>query len=117
QLAIMAALTEQVLRMGFLKVAGPDLSQQDLSGYGEHRDSRSVAIKKAVDEMQVAGPAAAGTDGERTRQMRFGARCEGGNLLVPDVHPLDLAQAANSIGDAVEAVAANAVNPLYAGEC
>src|SRR5215471_1421697 len=103
--------------MGFLKVAGPDLSRRDLCCYGEHRDSRSVGIKKAVDQMQIAGSAAAGTDGELTRQMRFGARRKTGHFLVADMHPLDLSLAANGIGDAIEAVADDAVDPLYAGEC
>jgi hypothetical protein len=42
-----------------------------------------VAIEQAVDEMQVAGSAAAGTDRELAGQMRFGAGREGGYLLVP----------------------------------
>ena len=106
-----------VLRMGLLKIAGPDLSRRDLRGYSEHRDSGSVAIKKAVDQMQVARSATACTDRERARQVRLCTRRKGGNLLVPDMHPLDLALAANGIGDAVEAVADNAVNTLDARCC
>src|SRR5262249_37960882 len=44
--------------------------------------------------------------------MRLGARREGRHFFVADVEPLDLALAANGIGDAVEAVADNAVNAL-----
>ena len=106
-----------VLRMGLLKIAGPDLSRRDLRGYSEHRDSGSVAIKKAVDQMQVAGSATAGTDRELARQVRLCNRRKGGNLLMADMHPLDLALAANGIGDAVQAIADDAVDPLYTGEC
>ena len=47
--------------------------------------------------------------------MGFGSRREGRNFLVPDMHPLDLALAANGIGNAVEAVADNAVYALDTG--
>ncbi len=50
-----------------------------------------MAIEQAVDEMQIARPAAAGADGELAGQMRLGAGREGGDLLVADVDPLDLA--------------------------
>jgi len=43
-----------------------------------------VAVEQAVDEVEVAGTAAAGADGELTRQMRLGACCESRDLLVPD---------------------------------
>jgi hypothetical protein len=45
--------------------------------------------------------------------MCFGARREGCDLLDPDMHPAELAVAADSIGDAVEAVADNAEDPLH----
>ena len=106
-----------VLRMGLLKIAGPDLSRRDPRGYSEHRDSGSVAIKKAVDQMQVAGSATAGTDRELASKVRLCTRRKGSNLLVPDMHPLNLTLAANGIGDAVQAIADDAVDPLYAGEC
>src|SRR5258707_8713782 len=44
--------------------------------------------------------------------MRFGARGESCDLLVPDVHPFDLALPTDRICNAIETVADNAVNPL-----
>jgi len=76
-----------------------------------------VAVEQAVYQVQIARATASGANGELTRQMRFRPRRKGRHLLVPDMHPLDLALAANGIGDAVEAVADNAVDPLDAGEC
>ena len=73
-----------------------------------------MAVEQAVDEVQVARPAAAGADGELAGQVRLGAGREGGDLLVPDMDPLDLAVAADGIGQAVQAVADDAVDPLDA---
>jgi len=60
--------------------------------------------------MQVARPATAGTNRKLTGDMRVGARGEGGDLFVPHVQPLNAAMAAQRIGEAVEAVADNAVD-------
>src|SRR5258708_4381772 len=46
--------------------------------------------------------------------MRLGARCESGDLLVPHMQPLDAAVSAHRIGNAVQAVANNTVDPLDA---
>ena len=89
QLAIVTALPEQRLRVGFLEIACADLGRRDLRSDGEHGHPRAVAIEQAVDEMEVAGTAAAGADGELTRQMRLGTRRESRDLLVPDMDPLD----------------------------
>jgi hypothetical protein len=48
--------------------------------------------------------------------MRFGAGGEGGDLLVTDVQPFDLALPANRIGQAVEAVTDNAVDTFDTGD-
>ena len=47
--------------------------------------------------------------------MRLGAGREGGDLLVADMNPLDLPLAADRVGQAVQAVADDAVNSLDAG--
>ena len=71
-----------------------------------------MAVEQAVDEVEVAWPAATGADGEFTCQMRFGARREGRDFLVPDMNPFDLALAAKRVGQPVQAIADNAINPL-----
>ena len=73
-----------------------------------------MAVEQAVDEVQIARSAAAGADRELAGQMRLGAGREGRNLLVPDMDPLDLALPAERVGQAVQAVADNAINPLDA---
>ncbi|MNR16118.1 hypothetical protein D3C85_1326910 [compost metagenome] len=61
-----------------------------MGGDGQHRHARPVAIEQTVDQMQVAGPAAPGADGQLAGQVRFGARREGGGLLVAGVDPVDV---------------------------
>src|SRR4029077_4895770 len=60
----------------------------------------------------IARSAAAGTDGELAGQMRLRTRGERGDLLVADMHPLDLALAPDQVGQPIQAVADNAVDPL-----
>ena len=73
-----------------------------------------MAVEEAVDEVQIAGPATVSANGELTRQMRLGAGREGRDLLVPDVDPLDFALSPQGVGEAIETIADNAVNPLDA---
>src|SRR5262245_65769843 len=110
QLAKMAALLEQLLRMRLLKIAGADFRRWNLRRDGEHRQGRAVAGEQAVDEMQVARSAAAGADRELTREMGLATGGKRRDLLVPDVNPFDLALAAQRVGQPVETVADDAVN-------
>jgi hypothetical protein len=64
--------------------------------------------------MEIAGSAAARGDGKFTGEVRLGTCCEGSGLLVPDVDPFDLALAAKRVGQPVQAVANDAINPLDA---
>src|SRR6202000_1824851 len=80
----------------------------------QHRHPRAMAIEEAVDEVKIAGPAAPGADHEIAGQLRLGAGRECGDLSGAAVYPVDLALAADRIGQAVEAVADDAVDPLDA---
>ena len=113
QLAIVTALLKQAFRMGLLEISGADLGRRNLGRNRKHWHPRSVAVEQAVDEVQVARPATASANGEVTRKMRLGAGREGGNLLVPDMDPIDLSLSAQGIGEAVEAIADNAVDPPH----
>src|SRR5262249_44757612 len=112
ELAKMAALPEQLLRVRLLEIAGGDFRRRDLGRDGEHRHTRAVAVEQTVDEMQVAGSAAAGADRELAREMRFAAGGKRRDLLVPDMNPFDLALMAQRVGQPIEAVADDAVNAL-----
>src|SRR6202000_3007903 len=114
QLAVMAAFAEQFLRMRLLEIAGTDLSRGNLCRDGEDRYPRAMAIEEGGGEMQVAGTATAGADRERAGEMRLGAGGEGGHFLMADMDPLDLALAAQGIGQAGQAVADDTIDAFDA---
>src|SRR5262249_17421452 len=119
ELAIMAAFLEQVLRMGLLEIEAADLARGDMRRDAEHRHARAVAVEQPVDEVKVARSAAAGTDRKFAAQMRLGAARERARRPLTPMPPSDLPLPADRVGQAVEAVADNAVNPFDAGrgEC
>src|SRR5262249_43520271 len=112
ELAIVAALLEQDLGMGFLEVAAADLARRNMGRDGEHRHARAMAGVQSVDEMQIAWSATSSAAGKTPRQMRLGAGCERADLLMSHVDPLDLALTANGVGQTVQAVADDPVDAL-----
>jgi len=112
QLAIVAALREEVLRAGLLEVSAADLVAGDLRGDGEDGHPAAVTVVEAVDQVQIAGTTAACADGQASGEMRVCARGEGRRLLVPHVNPPHTLLPANRIGDSVQGVAGYAVDPL-----
>src|SRR6267154_2649745 len=82
---------------------------------GQHRDAVAVAVVEAVDQVQVARATGTSTDSERAGEVGLGPGCEGRRLLMTNMYPLDLALAAKCIGQPVQAIADDAVNPLDAG--
>src|SRR5258707_10592614 len=115
QLAIMTTLLEQRLRMSFLEISGAEFGRRDLRRNGKHWDARALTIEQPVDEVQIAGSAAPGADGEFPCQVRLGTGRESCDLLVPHMHPFDLALAPDRIGQPVQAVADDAIDPLDTG--
>src|SRR5262249_29328782 len=110
ELAKMAALSEQLLRVRLLEIAGADFPRWNLGGDGQHRHARAVAVEQPVDEREIARPAAAGADRELTREMGLGTGRKGCDFLVPDMNPFDLALTAQRVGQPVETVTDDAVN-------
>jgi hypothetical protein len=58
-------------------------------GDRQDRHSAAVGVEQAIDQVQVARPAAAGTHGQFAGQGRLASRCERGGLLVAYVLPDD----------------------------
>ena len=77
--------------MGRLEIIDADLGAGDVCRDREHRGPAAMAVEEPVDQMQVAGSATSGTDGQSTGQLRLRARRECRGLFVPDVDPVDLA--------------------------
>ncbi len=91
QLAIVAAIAEQVVRLGLLEVAAADFGGRNMRSDRQHRNPRALAIVKPVDEMQIARAARARAHRELSGQRRLGSGRERRGLLVADVHPFDVA--------------------------
>ena len=68
--------------MRLLEVGAADLGARDLGGDRQHRNAAAMAVEQAVDQVQVARPAAAGADRELAGQLRLGAGGERRHLLV-----------------------------------
>jgi hypothetical protein len=114
QLDVVAAFGEQAFGMGGLEVVDADLLARNMGGDRQHRHAAAMAVVEPVDEVQVAGPAAAGADRELAGEMRLGAGGEGRGLLVPHMDPINALQAAQRIGEGVERIAHHAVDALDA---
>jgi hypothetical protein len=115
ELAVVAALFEERLRMGLLEVAAADLRGWNLRRNCQDRHPRAVGIEQPIDQMQVAGSATAGADGEITRELRLRSRCKRRHLLVSHMDPLDVAATAYDIGKPIQAVADDAIDAFHAG--
>jgi hypothetical protein len=91
----MTALREEMFWMCLLKITASNLIARNLRSDGEHWNPAAVAIVQAVDQMQIAGPAAAGAHRQPSREMRFRTRRKRGRLFVPCVNPLNLLLSSN----------------------
>lgn len=76
QLAPVAGLIKQLLRMGFLEEPGPDLVGGDVRGQHEYWRARAVRIEYCLDEVGVAGTAASGAHREPAGQLRLLGPCK-----------------------------------------
>src|SRR5206468_11114411 len=111
RLAGVATRGKEVLRVGRLEVSAADLMGGDLRGNGEHGHTAPVAIVQPVDQVQVARAAAAGADGELAGEVRLCSRGEGRCLLVPHVDPSKLVLPPDGVGDPVERVSRDPIDP------
>jgi hypothetical protein len=65
-----------------------------------------------IVQVEISGSTAPRAHGQIAGQVRLGAGREGGHLFMPDTDPLNLALATDRIGQPVEAVANDTVDPL-----
>ncbi len=114
QLAVVAAFTEKLLWMRLLKIAAADFARRNMRGDGKHRHAVALAVKQAVDQVQVARPAGACAHRKFARYLRFGACGKSGHLFMAGGHPVDGAHAVQAVAQPVEGVAGDAPNPFYA---
>ena len=115
ELAVDAALTEQVLGVGLLEVPATDLLAGDVGGDGQHRHPAAVGIEEAVDQVQVAGPAAGGHHRQLSGDGGLASGCKRRRLFVADVFPADRAVAAQRVSETVERIPGKAVDAANPG--
>src|ERR1700739_1529625 len=101
--------------MGFLEISRTQLSGRDLRRDRQHRRTRAMSLEQPVDQVQISRATAARAHRKAAGQVRFGRRGERGHLLVPYMDPFDLALPPQRIGNAVQAVADDAVDSLHPG--
>src|SRR5215204_259112 len=97
--------------MRFLEVASSYLGGRNMSGYGENGCPRPVTVVQAVDEMEVAWPATARTNGETPCQLHLGACGEGSRIFMQTVDPFDGSIPTDFLSNRVERISNDAVDP------
>ncbi|GAA1299737.1 hypothetical protein GCM10009610_06870 [Pseudonocardia xinjiangensis] len=103
-LAVHAALGEQLLRMGLLEVAHPDLRRGDVRGDRQHRSAATGRVVQALHQVRVARPAAARAGCQPPRELGLGGRRERRGLLVVHMHPLHVRMTPDRVRHRIQAV-------------
>ena len=115
QLGVDAALAEQLLRMRLLEVAAADLLARDVRGDREHRHATARRVEQTVDQMQVPGAAAGRAHSELPRHRGLAGGRERRRLLVANVLPDHLAVTTQRVGEPIERISRQPVDPAHAG--
>jgi hypothetical protein len=105
-----AALREEMFRVGLLEVPAANFIAGDLRRDGQDRNPVSVTVVESVDQVQISGTATAGANRQPAREMGIRTRGKGCRFLMPQMNPIQLFGGSNRIGNAVERVAGNTVN-------
>jgi hypothetical protein len=102
-----------------LKEVGTELGAGYLRGDRQDGNATALTIMESIDEMEIARPAASCTDRKFARNLRFAPGCEGGDLFVPNHHPVDAVVSSDGVGKSVERVTSDSVDTLYSSsqEC
>src|SRR5665811_1093612 len=101
-----------MFRMGFLKISASDFTAWNLCGNRQNGDTTAMAIVETIDQMQVPRSAASGADCQIPGQMSFRSRRERGGFFVSHGNPLDVVSCADRVGNPVEGVSGQTVDPL-----
>src|SRR5260370_12468258 len=115
QLAVMAALREQMLGIGLLKISAANFLARNLCGDGEDWNAAALTVVEAVNQMHVAGATTSGTYRQLAGEMSFGAGGERRCLRVSYTNPANVLSNSNRICNTVERGAWDSIDPLDTG--
>src|SRR4051812_42255334 len=99
--------------MRFLKIPATDLIARNLRGDCQDRNTASMTVIQAVDQVHITGTTTTGTHGQRSAQMCFRAGRKRPNFLVPHWDPNDVLTSANGVGNAIQGVSCDPKDALY----
>src|ERR1700747_1342446 len=73
QLAVMAALREDMFGISLLKISTANFSARNLCGDGEDWNAAALTVVEAINQVHVAGAATSGTYRQLPSEMGLGA--------------------------------------------
>ena len=100
-----------MFRVGLLEVSAANFIAWDLCRDGEDRNPAAVTIVESVDQVQISGTAAPGADRQSAGEMGIRARGKGCRFFMPQMNPIELFGCSNRVGNAIERIAGDTVNP------
>jgi hypothetical protein len=109
QLTVVTAFFEKNFRMSFLEISSADLTTWNMRCDREYWSIAAMSIEESVDQVKVAGAAAATAGREFPAELSLSARRKRGSFFVAHVNPLNSAIYSQSIRHRIQAVADDAV--------
>src|ERR1700677_2382347 len=100
--------------MSFLKISGSDLTTWNMRCDREYWSIAAMSIEESVDQVKVAGTAAATAGRQFPVELSLGACRKRGSFFVAHVNPLNFAVYSQSIRHRIQAVAHDAVKSFDA---
>src|SRR3984957_4962834 len=83
QFTVMAALREEMLGIGLLKISAANFPARNLCGNSEDWNAAALTVVEAIDQMHIPGATTSGTYRQLASEMSLGAGGERRRLLVP----------------------------------
>jgi len=84
--------------MSLLKIPASNLVAWNLCGNRQNRNTVTVTVEQAIDEVKVSRTATACAYRKVAGKMSVGSGRERGDLFMPDMQPLNLAASADDLG-------------------
>ena len=97
----MTAIDKNSLRMGFLEIAGANLTTWNMGGQGQHWGKTALRIVQPIDQVNTARSAAPRADRQTACELCLCASSKRASFFMPNGNPVDLWVYAYCFGNAV----------------